>query len=169
MKAPTYVLIIVMVLAPLCCFSAEDAKPEEAKEENGKFEVEAGLIGTYPSISGNEAKFNEYGDMQDGVVGAYGNIFLRYDNQKGYFLDFTALDIGYETQSYRLDGNKSGDFQYFFFYKEIPHNITWNALTPYSNPGSDNLVYGGSISTWMPFDYSTLRKNYGGGISVERL
>lgn len=173
MKTPTYLLIMVLVFAPLFGLSAEEAKPEDTKEENGKFEIEAGLIGTYPSITGNEAKFNEYGDMQDGVVGAYGNIFLRYDNQKGYFMDFSTADIGYETQSYRLDGKKSGDFQYFFFYKEIPHNITWDAISPYSTPGSDNLAYGGGISsnigTWMPFDYSTLRKNYGGGISVERL
>lgn len=169
MKAPTYLLITMMVFAPLCVFSAEDTKSEIINEEKSTLDFEAGVIGTYPNISGNEAKFNEYGDMKDGVVGAYGNIFLHYDNQKGYFLDFIATDIGYETQSYKLDGRKSGDFRYYFYYNEIPHNITWDAITPYINPGSDNLVYGGNIGTWTPFDYSTLRKNYGGGISVERL
>ena len=112
MKTPTYLLIVVVVLAPLSGLLAEETKPDGIQGETGKLEIEAGLIGTYPSISGNEAKFNEYGDMQDGVVGAYGNIFLYYDNQKGYFMDFIATDIGYDTQAYRLEGKKSGDFDY---------------------------------------------------------
>lgn len=164
-----------MVSAPLMNLFAEDIKQEDIKSEKGKFEAEVNLVGTYPNISGNEAKFSEYGDMKDGVLGAYGSIFFNYDNQKGYFMDLIATDIGYDTQAYRLEGKKSGDFDYYLYYKEIPHNTTWDAISIYSTPGSDILSYGGTtgptgnISTWAPFDYSTLRKNYGGGMNVNKL
>lgn len=173
MKKAILLAGIAIVLSPFCGFSKEAARASETRDASGALEVDIGVTGLYPSISGNEAKFTEYGDMKDGVLGAYSSVFLSYDNRKGYFLDFSALDIGYQTQSYRLEGRKSGDFRYFFFYKEIPHNVTWDALTPYATPGSNNLVYIGDITSnirsWTPFDYSTVRKSYGGGITVERL
>jgi len=55
------------------------------------------------------------------------------------------------------------------FYDEIPHNITFDARTPSLGAGSDTLM--GALNTnfpaWNTFDYSTLRRQYGGGFKVD--
>ncbi len=37
--------------------------------------------------------------------------------------------MGYDTQSYRLDGGMWGKFKFDLFYDEIPHNLTFDART----------------------------------------
>ena len=154
---------------------SEEPKAAQGKAtqgDTGTMELEAGAMGVYPSVTGNKAKFSEYGDIKDGVLGVYGSIYFNYDDKKGNFVKFNAVDMGYDTQSYRLDGGKRGRFKYFVFYKETPHNITYNAISPYAGSGTDTLAYGGAgrpsanTATWNPFDYSTKRKEYGAGVKL---
>jgi MtrB/PioB family decaheme-associated outer membrane protein len=170
MRLFAFFCVVILCVVPVGFLFSDEIPPEGAK-----IEMEAEVTGTYPTISGNKAKHNEYRDVKDGVVGAYGSLLFDYDSRKGYFLNFNALDIGYDTQSYTLEGGKWGSFRYLLYYNEIPHNITWDALTPYYGAGSDNLTYFGAgrpstnTNTWLPFDYSTIRKDYGAGIRVDRL
>ena len=69
-------------------------------------------------------------------------------------------------------GGQRGAFKFYLYYNEIPHNTSYNAITPYAGAGSNALSYGGpgtpssDTSTWLPFDYSTKRKDYGAGMKV---
>ena len=113
---------------------------------------------------GGRAKFTEYRDLkEDG--GFYGRAKLNLDKDK-YFLNFDAGDFGYDTQYYRIDGGMWGQFKVDLFYNEIPHNITFDARTPFLGAGRDTLVGAPNtnFATWNTFDYSTLRRRYGGGL-----
>lgn len=170
------ILFCVFILILFPCFSGqpEEARPGE-KEDEKRLELEVGVTGAYPALQGNNARFSEYRDMKDGVVGTYGSVYLRYADPKGNFLKLDVRDPGYDTQYYRVDGGKWGSYRYSFFYKEIPHNISYNVITPYGGAGSDTLGYPGAAAPpgntagWYPFDYSTKRKDYGAGMKVERL
>lgn len=127
------------------------------------------LKGLLADVGGSEAKFNEYRDIRDGL---YGRFHLIYDSD--YFVGLRASDIGYDTQSYGLEGGKLGAFKYHFFYSEIPHNFTFGAKSFYSGIGTDSLTYpvhppSTDVSTWSDFDYSLERKSYGGGIRLDML
>ena len=175
MKPGIIAFALVLMFTPILGISAEETKTSEMKGEERKLTLEAGVTGTYPAIQGNQAKYSEYRDVQDGTVGAYGFIYLDFSDPNGNFLKFNALDMGYDDQYYRLDGGKRGQFKYFAFYNETPHNITFNAITPYAGAGTSSLAYGGapapsaSRSGWSSFDYSTKRKEYGAGAKIDIL
>jgi MtrB/PioB family decaheme-associated outer membrane protein len=134
-----------------------------------RIEPDVELSGKLDDIEGNEAKFNEYRDIRDGL---YGKVHLLYDSN--YYFDFRASDIGYDTQHYKLDGGKWGSFKVYLDYFEIPHNFTFGARTFYSGTGTNNLTYpvhppNTDIRTWSTFDYSVKRKNYGGGFAFDMI
>lgn len=138
--------------------------------EEKKFGGEVKLAPTFIDVNGNEAKFSEYRDLDDDFS-LFSRLKLGYDSGNYYF-KFKAGDIGYDTQSYRLDGGMWGKFKYNLFYNEIPHNITYDARTFYSGAGNGTLTFTPPIpaaSAWKMFDYSTERKRYGGGIGIDVL
>jgi len=134
--------------------------------EEYHIKIDSEVTGKLLNIEGNEAKFNEYRDIRDGL---YGSVHLNYDSD--FFFDFKASDIGYDTQHYRLDSGKWGSFKYFLQYDEIPHNITYGARSFYSGIGTGDLVGipNTNINTWSTFDYSIKRKNYTGGVKLDFL
>jgi MtrB/PioB family decaheme-associated outer membrane protein len=164
MRARTFFYSLIILCMPFTGAFADD--------KNLNLDVE--VTGALPYIHGNKAKFNEYRDLKDSAVGAYGRIRVSHEDQKGLYLNFDASDIGYDTQSYKLEGGKWGSYKYSLFYDEIVHNITWNAVTPYAGAGSNNLAYSGAgvagpttnVSKWLPFDYGTKRKQYGGEVTL---
>jgi MtrB/PioB family decaheme-associated outer membrane protein len=167
--------VLILVTAPILDAFAEETKRGAPEAEPKKVELEAGVTGTYPAVRGNQAKYSEYRDIRGGTLGAYGLIYFDFDDQTGNFVKFNALNMGYDDQYYRLDGGKRGSFKYFLFYNETPHNIGFDGITPYTGAGSSTLAYGGpgaasaNPSTWLPFAYSTKRKEYGGGAKVTLL
>jgi len=129
---------------------------------------EVSLTGKTVNINGSEAKFNEYRDIDGGI---YGKARFGRDTER-YFLDFKALDIGYDTQSYRLDGGMWGKYRLYLKYKEIPHNLTFRARTFYYGAGSDRLTFTtipADANAWSTFDYSIERKQYGGGFKLDAI
>jgi len=144
--------------------------PAFAQEQEDKFSGEISAQGTVTHINGNKAKYNEYGDIQNGL---YGDIKIKYDDNK-YYVDLYSRNMFYDTQSYDLEGGKWGTFKFNINYSEIPHNFTYDAQTLYSGAGTANLTYpthppGTDTGTWTTFDYSTKRKNYGAGFKVDVL
>lgn len=136
-------------------------------EDNKPFSGEIKAVGKYVDLNGNEAKFNEYRDLKDGV---YGNIRLKYDNDQ-YFLRLYADDIAYDTQNYKLEGGMWGKFKLYLKYNEIPHNFTYGAKTIFSGVGTDRLTTGATLTTTTSptnlFDYSLKRKQFEAGIKLE--
>src|SRR4030042_278940 len=140
--------------------------------EEYQFSGEISLKGLYVDVDGKEggkAKFSEYRDLVE-TGRLFGRVGLGLDSERCY-LKFDARDMGYDTQSYRLDGGMWGKFKLDLFYNEIPHNLTFDARTFYSGAGSYNLTGRPNINfnTWNTFDYSIERKQYGGGFKIPML
>lgn len=142
-------------------------------EDNKPLSGEIKAAGKLVDIDGNEAKFNEYGDLKDGV---YGRIRLKYDHEL-YFMKLNAGDIAYDTQNYKLEGGMWGKFKVYLKYNEIPHNFTYDAKTIFSGAGTNRLTTGaafaiGTPSTYTPtnlFDYSLKRKQMEASVKLEML
>lgn len=153
-----FIMLSVMISLALLSNAFPQDKPLE-----GEFSLKGIWVGL-DAKEGGRAKFTEYRDLkEDG--GFYGRAKLNLDKDK-YFLNFDAGDFGYDTQYYRIDGGMWGQFKVDLFYNEIPHNITFDARTPFLGAGRDTLVGAPNtnFATWNIFDYSTLRRRYGGGL-----
>lgn len=124
-------------------------------------------------VSGNKAKFSEYGDPDSGVTGG---LEMRSNVESG-FVNFTAADIARDIQNFTFDTGQYGKFKVDAYYKEIPHNLTFDAKSYYSGVGSDTLTTT-ATSTSLPntpdtwpsvFDYSVTRDQYGAGLKLDML
>jgi MtrB/PioB family decaheme-associated outer membrane protein len=139
--------------------------------DEGKLAGEVSLTGVVREGKDKNAKFNEYRDIRDG---AYGSIDLRYDAPKDH-ASFEAMDMGYSTQRYRLEGGRWDVFKVDMHYEEIPHNYTYDARSLYSGVGTRNLTYGPGATPstnsegWNTFDYTVKRKNMGGSLKFDLL
>lgn len=162
MKPKFIILALIMNVVQLSSAFPQD-KPIEG---------EISLTGIFVNVEGKEggkAKFSEYRDLrEDG--GFYGRARLRFDTDK-YFLNFDAGDFSYDTQYYTIDGGMRGKFKFDLFYDEIPHNITFDARTPFLGAGRDTLTGAPNTNfpTWNTFDYSIQRRQYGGGLKVDMI
>ena len=160
MKAKIIILAMIICLVPLSGVFSQDKM----------IEGEVSLKGIWVDVDGKEggkAKFTEYRDLkEDG--GFYGRARLKLDTEK-YFFNFDAGNFSYDTQYYKIDGGMWGKFKFDLFYNEIPHNITFDARTPFLGAGGDTLIgaKNTNIATWDTFDYSIQRRQYGGGLKVD--
>lgn len=167
MRMRIITLITAFSLLPFAsAFAADNAGT------GGMFYGDVGGTGWVSSVTGSKAKFSEYKDMVD-RGGFYSNIKLGYDSDN-YWMRFRASDMGYDTQNYQLDGGSYGNVKFNMFYNEIIHNITFDAITPYSGAGGNVLTYTGaapshSPATWNSFDYSIKRKQTGGDVRFDML
>jgi len=126
--------------------------------------VELGVMGV--DDQDNSAKFQEYRDLDDDVLG---NVLL--EAYKGsYYFGLEGTNIGLDDQDYWLKGGQYGKFKYKLNYDETPHNYSFAAKTFYSGVGTDNLSYSGAApapeANWSSFDYAIERKKYGGELEV---
>ena len=157
---------IIIVVMTICLVPLSYAFPQDNKTIEG----EIGFTGVWVDLhekEGGKAKFTEYRDLkEDGAV--FGRARLNLDTDK-YFLNFNMGDFGYDTQYYTVDGGLWGKFKFDLFYDEIPHNITFDARTPFLGAGHDLLVGtpNANFPLWNTFDYSILRHQYGGGFKVD--
>lgn len=174
MRARMVILLAVLLLVPAFTAVAEDKN----------WEAEVGITAYMPSVLGNTAKFNEYRDLKNGAVSPFGDAKFKYDDQKGYYLNFKAQDPGYDTQSYGLDGGKWGSFKYNLFYNEIVHNITFGARSFYDGVPNDVLSFvpgpasgninsqpsaNRNVGTWNYDDFGTKRQQVGAGLKFDML
>src|SRR4030042_4312867 len=122
---------IILFIAVLSLLSFDYSFADEYGIES---DIEA--TGKLADIEGNEAKFNEYRDIREGL---YGKVRLLYDSN--YYFDFNASDIGYDTQRYRLDSGKWGSFKFYLDYNEIPHNFTLDRKSTRLNSSHGYISY----------------------------
>ncbi len=159
------ILVTAVALLPALC----GAWAYGAEEFSGQVTVEGRSI----DVSGEEAKFNEYDDPDSGFTGG---LDLNYNAGSG-FLNFSSGTIGRDTQTYDFGAGLYDKFTIDLYYKEIPHNLTFDARTFYRGVGSDTLTTtatSASLPTdptvWpSEFDYSVSRDQYGAGIKLNLL
>lgn len=153
-----YSAVIILSLAtPALAFAADDT------EIHGV--IELGVRGVDMDDNLNSAKFEEFRDRDDGVIGQ-----VELTTRKGaYHFSLDAENPGTDDQSFELKGGEYGSFKYNFIYDEMPHNYSYDAKSFYSGLGTNNLVEAGNpadVSTWTTFDYKTEHKKYGGSVEV---
>ena len=162
MKLKILILAIIVSLLSL----------SNAFSQDKMIEGEVSLKGIYVDVDakeGGKAKFTAYRDLrEDGGIYARGR--LKWDTPD-YVLRFEAGDIAYDTQYYRFEGGMWGKFKFDLFYDEIPHNFTLDARTPFLGAGRDTLTGdpNTNIDSWDTFDYSILRRQYGGGLKLNMI
>jgi len=158
MKKKVYSAVILLSLAvPALVVAAEENKTEV----HGT--VELGVMGV--NVNGDEARFNEFRDLDDSIIGN-----IQLDALKGaYHFQFDGANIGADDQSFEAKGGKYGQFKYKFNYDEMPHNYTFGAITPLTGVGTQNIAIvadPADISTWTRFDYAVDHKSYGGELEI---
>jgi MtrB/PioB family decaheme-associated outer membrane protein len=159
---------IIIIALMICLVPLSYAFPQDNKTIEGEIEA-TGVWYDVHGKEGGKAKFTEYRDLrEDGRF--FGRAKLNLDTDK-YFINFNVGDFGYQTQYYTVDGGMWGKFKFDLFYDEIPHNITFDARTPFLGAGHDFLVGApnANFPLWNTFDYSILRRQYGGGFKVDAI
>jgi len=118
----------------------------------------------------DKAKLNEYRDLSSGVIGTIDLMGTSKDN----YLRFFGENLGYDDQFLNLRGGGYSNYKYQVFQDKMPHNLSWGALTPLSNPGTPlqtnpGVTYpptAGVQATdpraWNQFDYKLQREVIGG-------
>ena len=113
----------------------------------------------------DEAKLNEYRDVSNGVIG---NFDLQGSSSRYYVRAF-GENLGYDDQYLNLRGGRYSMFKYQLYDDKMPHNLSWNALTPLAGTGGTLLTGPGGAyppaqnpAAWNQFDYELQRRNSGG-------
>jgi hypothetical protein len=117
--------------------------------------------------SRNPYLLEKYRDLSDGVTG--GTDLWRRD--PGGRMRLFSENLGRDDQFIELSGNRYGFLKYSLYNNNIVHNLTRNAITPFSGVGTNNLTFAGTspstdTSTWTRFDYQAKHENYGGMFEI---
>lgn len=129
--------------------------------------VSGTVLSTDIKTEKNPFRFEEYRDLDSGVsLGAD----IRGETDT-YFLRFFGENIGRDDQFMELSGGKYGAFKYSLYNNDIIHNLTRNAISPFSGIGSKTLTFTAPLSTnpatWTTFDYKIKHENYGGTFELQ--
>ena len=115
----------------------------------------------------DKAKAQEYQDVSSGLVDV---IDMRGSNRE-YYLKFFGENFGRDDQYIEARGGAYGIFKAQVYSDWMPHNFSFNALSPLSNPTSALQVGPGGAyppaqnpATWNVFNYGIERKTAGGNI-----
>ncbi len=144
-RAGFALMVAAMILSAPARTVAQDAPAVDTSKwvckycpfEEG-FDANAELGAGY--VSDDSFKFGEYTGLTDQGGFVIGNATARYRSKEGSWLDLTLKDLGIDTRSLDAEGGKQGSYRLSFGYKELPHNITDTALSPFLGLGSRSLT-----------------------------
>ena len=112
------------------------------------------------------AKAQEYQDVGSALIGV---IDARGGSRTSYLRAF-GEEFGRDDQFINIVGGSYGVWKASLYNNDIPHNYSFNALSPLSNPGGglQQVGPGGTYpnaqfpANWNTFGYSTQRNTWGG-------
>jgi hypothetical protein len=140
----------------------------EGAQRNGAYGTSATAVAPFTGPR-DEAKANEYRDLRNSAIGV---IDVMGNNSTGY-LKFFGENFGRDDQYLNLRGGSYGMFKGQIYQDKMPHNYSWNALTPLANPGSASQVgpagtypQAQNPATWNSFNYGIRRNTVGGNLEV---
>src|SRR5262245_8980025 len=156
--------IQVLMLAGLIA-----AAPDATAQLKVTGSVSAGALASDVN-SRNGFRFEEYRDLRNGpLFGA--DVTGESDT---HYLRFYGESIGRDDQFLEFKGGRYGAYKFSVYNNDIVHNLTFNAITPYSlGVGINVLTFPGAApvstnpATWTPFDYGIQHKNYGGTFELQ--
>ncbi len=116
------------------------------------------------------AKAQEYQDTQSGVIG----YFDILGGSRGYYLRGFGENFGRDDQYINILGGGYNSWKAQLYSDNIPHNLSFNALTPLqnsgtavmSNPGTPPYPPARFPGGWNTFNYSVQRDTIGGNLEV---
>jgi hypothetical protein len=98
-------------------------KPQDTTPSSGQIDIG----GRFTSTTGDEARYERYRDLRDGVNAN----FLYGKETKDWAVDFLAKNIGYRDGRYVL-GFSNSRIKLNAYFDQIPLNYAYYARTPYS-------------------------------------
>ena len=113
--------------------------------------------------SANKFRLYEFRDLDSGVTAGMN---VRFDSGAWWHRLF-GENLGRDDQSIELKGGRYGIFKYTVYNEDIIHNLTYNAITPFTGIGTNNLTFAGTAppstdtATWSAFDYRVKHSNVG--------
>jgi MtrB/PioB family decaheme-associated outer membrane protein len=145
-------LLAAAILSTPMRTDAEDAPAVDTSRWACKYcPFEEGLTGDVELgpgyVSDDSFKFGEYTGLNE--QGGYidGSATIRSRSHDGSWLDLSATNLGLDTRSLSVASGKQGSYRLSFGYKELPHNISGTALTPFLGVGTSSLTL---PSGWVP-------------------
>ncbi len=116
------------------------------------------------------AKAQEYQDTQSGAIG----VIDLMGGSRGYYLRGFGENFGRDDQYINVVGGGYNSFKAQIYSDNIPHNLSFNALTPLQNSGTAYMPNPGTPpypparypGDWNTFNYSVQRDTVGGNIEV---
>jgi len=111
------------------------------------------------------AKAQEYQDLKSGAIG----VFDVRGSNRAYYLRAFGEELGRDDQFINVIGGGWGSWKASFYSNDVPHEFSFNALTPLTGMGGTSLVGPGlpypqspNPATWNTFNYGTQRNLTGG-------
>src|SRR5512139_931853 len=139
----------------------------DGTERNGAYGT-VGFPSTIVPFTGprDEAKAQEYQDVDSGLIGV---IDIMGGNRTYYFRGY-GENFGRDDQYINVSGGAYQAWKASIYNDRIPHNLSWNGLTPLWNTGSTLLTSPGGAyppsrdpAQWTTFNYGIQRNTLGGG------
>jgi MtrB/PioB family decaheme-associated outer membrane protein len=113
-----------------------DSEPEKSSA-NRSLSGEAAVILRDTNEEGDVAKFEEYRDLSEPVIGA---LNLKYDKNNERFFELDGVNIGAEDLYLYAGGGWYGKMRIDASYNKIPHRFSTRAETLYSGIGTADLT-----------------------------
>ncbi len=119
----------------------------------------------------DDAKAQEYQDINSAPIGV---IDVRGSN-RNYYLRAFGEEFGRDDQFINIVGGSFGTWKAAFYNNDIPHNYSFNAISPLTNVGSTLLGFSSpsgtyppaaNPTTWGTWNYGTQRNTTGGNFEV---
>ncbi len=98
-------------------------------------------------VTDDSAKFGEYTGLNEEGAYVVADAQGRYRTKDGLWLDLSAIDLGLDSRYVGIEGGKQGAYQLHLSYKQLPHNISDTAVSPFIGFGTDSLTL---PSNWVP-------------------
>ena len=154
MKRMTYISLALLTTSP--AFAAD----------NFQGDINLGLRTTHFASGDKSAKFDEYRDMSNGV---FGDANVLFDTD-AYYIGLVLENPTLDDQFYEMKAGQFGLGKARFYFDELNHQLSRDALTPATGIGSNYLIVPTTVppvSAWTPFDYSVKKKTYGAEFTVD--
>jgi len=137
-------------------------------QRNGAYGTSATTLAPFTGPA-DEAKANEYRDLRDSVIG----VFDVRGASRSYWFSGFGDQLGLDDQFVDLRGGAWNSWRGQFYWDKIPHNLSWNALSPLSDPTStrQNAPAGAyppaqNPALWNGFNYGLQRDTIGGNVEA---
>ena len=150
--ARSVAFLLAAAILPVMQAGAEDAPAVDTSRWACKFclfEDEFSLTANVGAgyVSDDSAKFGEYTGLNEQGAYVVADVDGRHRSKDGLWLDLSAVDLGLDSRYIGVEGGRQGQYELHLSYKQLPHNISDTASSPFLGFGTTSLTL---PSNWVP-------------------